>query len=860
MANYILTSGNDILTGTADADVFDGYANGGRTGGSDRLNGGAGDDLFSLGIGYNGTINGGDGLDTVRLNGAGAPFDMALAGAVLSRVEVLDLRGGSVGLTASQLSAFATITNSANTNDRIEFYLDGGGLFDFSSRVGGALSVQVEVTGAAASVIGTANADILHGRGEADTLDGRAGADVFRGRAGSGAMKGGDGNDRFEIEQFDGAGRLDGGGGVDSLVALTADLGSAVFDGIEILNLTPTPGDFARIKGSVSQLGSFSEIKSSARPNSQITIEIVGGGTIDFSGKLGSGHTLRASLATSEDGGTIVGTARNDILSGGNGNDVLRGGEGADDLINVGDLFPPGGFDTLNGEAGNDRFYLQGGRGTVDGGSGIDTVYAWGRENPIGSYLFKNVEVLNIDTGIEASIRQLSYFSKIEKSGISGGQVTFYLTGAGGSLDFSTRVSGPFSIALQAEEATSGISIVGTLRGDNLSGSNYADTLNGGNGNDTLSGMGGADRLIGGQGNDTYVVSAGDTVVELAGQGTDTVMSEHSYTLGAMLENLTLVGARASVGSGNGLANVMDGSVGWGANILRGLGGNDVYIVGYGDVVDETVAGSGGIDTVRSTMSHTLSASVENLVLLESATKGVGNSLNNVITGTAWANTLSGGAGNDTLRGGYGGDTLIGGIGNDTYVLEDKADVINDDAGIDIVISTVSQDLAKYASIENLALRGTSAINGAGNTLSNSIAGNDAANVIDGAGGNDVLYGGLGHDTLIGGAGSDSFVLNTALNSTTNVDRIADFNVAADTIRLDNAVMAGLGLATGALAAGKFWKSTSGLAHDADDRIIYETDTGKLFYDANGNASGGAVLIATLAANLALTNADFVVI
>ncbi|MGO4837458.1 calcium-binding protein, partial [Rhizobiaceae sp. 2RAB30] len=94
----------------------------------------------------------------------------------------------------------------------------------------------------------------------------------------------------------------------------------------------------------------------------------------------------------------------------------------------------------------------------------------------------------------------------------------------------------------------------------------------------------------------------------------------------------------------------------------------------------------------------------------------------------------------------------------------------------------------------------------------------------------------------------------------TNVDTIVDFNVVADTIRLENAVMPGLGGATGTLAAGKFWKSISGLAHDRDDRIIYETDTGKLFYDANGNAAGGAVQIAKLAPGLALTHADFVVI
>ena len=60
--------------------------------------------------------------------------------------------------------------------------------------------------------------------------------------------------------------------------------------------------------------------------------------------------------------------------------------------------------------------------------------------------------------------------------------------------------------------------------------------------------------------------------------------------------------------------------------------------------------------------------------------------------------------------------------------------------------------------------------------------------------------------------------------------------------------------------SGEFWKSTSGLAHDSNDRIIYETDTGWLYYDSNGSAAGGAVHIAKLAPNLALTYADFLVI
>lgn len=114
--------------------------------------------------------------------------------------------------------------------------------------------------------------------------------------------------------------------------------------------------------------------------------------------------------------------------------------------------------------------------------------------------------------------------------------------------------------------------------------------------------------------------------------------------------------------------------------------------------------------------------------------------------------------------------------------------------------------------------------------------------------------------TLTNGAGSDYFVFNTTLDASTNVDRIVDFSVPQDTIRLDNAVMPGLGTALGTPAAGKFSKSSTGLAHEADDRIIYETDSGKQFYDADGNTAGGRLHFATIAPGLLITHADFQVI
>jgi Ca2+-binding RTX toxin-like protein len=119
-----------------------------------------------------------------------------------------------------------------------------------------------------------------------------------------------------------------------------------------------------------------------------------------------------------------------------------------------------------------------------------------------------------------------------------------------------------------------------------------------------------------------------------------------------------------------------------------------------------------------------------------------------------------------------------------------------------------------------------------------------------------VLNGGTGSDVLTGGANVDSFVFNTTLGAS-NIDRITDFNTISDTIRLENAVFTGL--AGGALAASAFVRNTSGNAADASDRVIYESDTGRLYFDRDGTGAAAKVHFATLGTNLAVTNADFFV-
>lgn len=145
----------------------------------------------------------------------------------------------------------------------------------------------------------------------------------------------------------------------------------------------------------------------------------------------------------------------------------------------------------------------------------------------------------------------------------------------------------------QVDGTAGGDTLNGTGRDDYLRGFDGADRLVGGRGNDVLDGGAGADRMSGGAGDDSYVVTAGDRITELPGDGYDTVNTDLSYTLGDELEALVLTGAADRNGTGNALANRIVGNAG--DNRLDGRAGDDTLIGGAGN---DTLTGGTGRDTL----------------------------------------------------------------------------------------------------------------------------------------------------------------------------------------------------------------------------------------------------------------------
>ena len=323
---------------------------------------------------------------------------------------------------------------------------------------------------------------------------------------------------------------------------------------------------------------------------------------------------------------------------------------------------------------------------------------------------------------------------------------------------------------------------------------------------------------------------------------------------GSGIENLTIRGyarqplLEAAFATGNELDNVIRDE-GPGTTFLSGRGGNDTLIgsdgsqffsfrgnftsgVGFDDNYGhDVVDGGGGIDrllfegnsvAVRVDFrAGTVSGGspVAASVSFANVEGAIGTALDDVMIADDSGDDLGGFGGNDTLTGGAGADDLFG------------------DSGFDFPAANPGNDRIS---------------GGGGNDR---IGGGEGDDWLDGGTGNDDLFGDNSSDT-----GADSFAFTVAPGAS-NADRIDDFISAEDRIVLDGTVHANSG-PSGTFAAGdaRFWSSGTGTAHDGDDRVIYNSSNGQLWYDADGNGGGARQLIATLEGIPALTASDITII
>jgi Ca2+-binding RTX toxin-like protein len=854
MAVYSGSEQADRIDGSADADTLTG--NGGNDtlrglSGADFINGGSGDDQLAsdstivagpngqyvsdtgpqqdtliggagndwIFAGYGDVVDGGDGVDRLALDWRGATSGGRLEVGDLFRGQSITVGGGTIqginGITELRGSEFADFfsasPNGVNPpalepdtilNARTEIWSYGG-----NDTILGGFGVAF-IDGGEGDDVLTGGDTILGGNGNDQIfgatiyVDGGAGNDTIDVRGPSTYVHGAGGNDNITS---DGAATvIYGDDGDDALGARSS--GTLVSD---TLNGGAGNDSFSADGGGDVLIGGVGDDRYFITTLDQTIVEAagegydtviaVGGYVLAPDAEIELFSTLRTDLARDV---TMTGSLSSQLIIADAGNNVLRGGGATS-----------GAGDSFHGLEGNDTYIVDGPSATIEElvGRGNDTV------------------ILTASAGI-----------------------SFVLT-----ADAEVE-----AITTQSNAATLGVAITGNAFAQAITGDYGNNVIDGGG--TSLSG-GGADTLIGLRGDDSYVVRSSQTQIgEAAGEGNDTVLVtaaalNYQLTSGAAVETLSAeVGTAAINIAGNGYAQVLNGndgnnilSTGGGgaADTLNGGLGDDIYrVFSTGDVINDT----GGSDTVYASGTSYFLYSTASIEYLSTAQQAgtesfylVGNGVSQVIAGNYGDNILNGRGGDDAGL----PDTLIGLYGNDAYAVFTQGDVVREQAGqgVDTVYAHANYQLRDGTEVEGLAAVDASSTTDAytlrGNEFAQTIVGNQAGNVLDGRGGS---------DTLIGLGGADTFAFTTAVG-TVNVDTIQDF-AAGDKIGLASDVFGSV--TSGGIQAGEFVIGTA--AADADDRLIYDQATGKLWYDADGSGAGAAVQFAQLTPGTVLNAGDFV--
>jgi Ca2+-binding RTX toxin-like protein len=634
-AGDLAGTGNSIankITGNDGNNSLDGAA------GADSLNGGKGDDTL-LGATLDTVIFAyrDDGSADLMVGGAGN--DTYYVGSLADKA--LEAAGGGTDTVISVVD----YTLGANLENLELAY--GGMLPDSSAIRGTGNGFGNQITGNEAD-------NILSGLAGDDTMDG--------GPNGNDQLLGGDGNDSLTGDEGD---TLVGGAGKDQFIVRTAGAVVGDFDagpGADILELSA--GLFTIPVGVPVENWITTRLENG---NTVIMIDPDGDATgfvdavtlIGVSTDLHGLSTVNGALAGGPAAAITSGKAGNDTLSGTDKSDHIQGLAGNDSLTGL------EGHDTLDGGAGAD---------VLTGGDGSDTYVVDSAKDQVQEAGTVDSDHDRIRSSVSIDLN-LAQYDGIEHVTLTGTAASKAIGDEGNNL------------------------LIGNVAANVLDGIGMSDNVE-------------SDTLIGGLGNDSYFVDEQDSVIEYADGGIDTVSTSGSIFLSDNVENLVLLESGGEIdGSGNALANKITGNGSdnallgdagndsltgnAGADSLDGGSGVDTMIGGLnddsywvdsaGDLVFETAAKDSGTDLVTSSITYTLGANVENLVLdnLAGDIDGTGNTANNDIRGNDGNNQLSGLAGNDTLNGGIGDDLLLGGVGTDRLETSAGADTMAGGAGSD---------------------------------------------------------------------------------------------------------------------------------------------------------------------------------